>query len=167
MRFRQQAVVAGTAVVLLAALGAVRAKTPLRAAFFSVYPTAVGSALDGVPSNDSHCGVCHYDFNGGGAVNAYAEDVHVAVHSGLFESYEAAIRSVELLDSDGDGFTNVVEITDLTTFSNTPTFPGLVTGDESLLSNVNATEVASHLTPAVTVPVRPSTWGRIKALYRD
>ncbi|HEU4364784.1 MAG TPA: hypothetical protein VFT13_04895 [Candidatus Krumholzibacteria bacterium] len=164
MRYRRQVLTAGAAIVLLGAGGGVRAKTPLRAAFFNVYPSAAGSALDSLPSNDSHCGVCHYNFNGGGAVNAYAEDVHVAVHSGQFATYEAAIRSVEFLDSDGDGFTNIVEVTDITSFTNTPTFPGLAAGSEGLLSNVNPTEVSPHLTPAA-LPVRRTTWGRIKALY--
>jgi hypothetical protein len=160
------AMVMTLACVPLAAAGPVRAKSPFRAAFFNAYPTARGTVLDDLPSNNSHCGVCHYDFTGWGAVNPYGEDVHTAIHSGLHESYEAAIRSVELLDSDGDGYSNLVEITELSTFGNTPTFPGLKSGDEGLLSNVTVAEIVSHLTPAA-LAVETTTWGRIKALYRD
>ena len=45
----------------------------IREAFFAVYPDAVGTTIETVPSHLNHCGVCHYDFAGGGARNPYGE----------------------------------------------------------------------------------------------
>ncbi len=51
----------------------VPAKQPIRDAFFEVYPNAEGTVLDTVPSFPGHCGVCHYDFSGGGLKNPYGD----------------------------------------------------------------------------------------------
>ena len=58
----------------IAALGvaSVPAKPAIRDSFFqAVYPAAQGTPIDDLPSasRHPHCGVCHYDFNGGGARN--------------------------------------------------------------------------------------------------
>ena len=45
------------------------ARPNIRLAFFTFYTNAVGSKLDNLPSKTTHCGVCHYDFNGGGTRN--------------------------------------------------------------------------------------------------
>ena len=42
------------------------AEDKYRAAFFAVYPDAVGTAIETVPSKTNHCGVCHWNFGGGG-----------------------------------------------------------------------------------------------------
>ncbi|MHC5012519.1 MAG: hypothetical protein ACYTG6_16505, partial [Planctomycetota bacterium] len=51
------------------------AKNPIRNAFFNTYPDAAGTQLATLPSNTDHCGMCHYDFNGGGPRNAYGRRV--------------------------------------------------------------------------------------------
>jgi cytochrome c553 len=122
------------------------ARKPIRNAFFGLYPTVVDSVLDELPSNANHCGVCHFDFDGGGPRNAYGFDVEVALNSGL--SNTNAILSIENNDSDGDGFTNLTEITDLIGFSNTPTFPGLSASNVGDVLNVNVAEINGHLTPS-------------------
>lgn len=119
-----------------------RAKPPIRAAFFSVYPSAVGTRLDNLPSNSGHCGVCHYDFDGGGTRNPYG----VAVEGN--GSNSNAVWQIRFRDSDGDGVTNQVEITDTINYGNTPTFPGLKTSNTNLVSNVSLAEIANYLTPA-------------------
>jgi len=96
------------------------ARNPYRKAFFEAYPSANNTQLDDVPSHSGHCGVCHFDFSGGGPRNLYGLDVEATPNRD-----KSDILSLDGLDSDGDGFNNEMEITDVTTFSNTPTFPGL------------------------------------------
>ena len=98
------------------------ARPPIRRAFFSVYTGAENSRLDDVPSNAGHCGLCHFDFDGGGARNPYGLAIEIAINSGLFPTTEDAIVSVENDDSDNDGYFNIVEITDIL-FSTHPHFP--------------------------------------------
>ena len=61
------------AVVLWAVLGVstAQARNNIRSAFFDVYPDAVGTTIETVPSHLNHCGVCHYEFSGGGPRNLY------------------------------------------------------------------------------------------------
>ena len=40
------------------------AKDEFRQAFFEVYPGAVGTVIETVPSRENHCGVCHWKFDG-------------------------------------------------------------------------------------------------------
>ncbi|MBD3334646.1 MAG: hypothetical protein GF355_03940, partial [Candidatus Eisenbacteria bacterium] len=103
------------------------ARNNIRDAFFAVYPNAVGSPLDGVPSIQDHCGVCHYQFTGGGDRNPYGLDVEAALPNfpNNPQGREQAIQSVENQDADGDGYTALVEVTDEVNYLNTPTFPGL------------------------------------------
>jgi len=146
--------------VLLAALAAVilptsspEAKNPYRKEFFALYPVAVGSALDILPSNSGHCGVCHFDFGGGGARNPYGLSVEVGLNNGL--TLTDAILAIDGTDSDADGYINSVEISDITNFSNTPTFPGLTEGNKNSVINVLVSDVEPHLTPsgaADTIP---------------
>lgn len=154
-----------TLVLLLAAVAAVAdARAPIRKAFFSVYPSAVGTRLDNLPSHTTHCGVCHYDFNGGGTRNPYG----IAVGATSLDS--AGVRSIQNLDSDGDGYTNYVEVMDRTNYSNTPTFLGLTSGNVGNTLNVPVlTEITPYLTPqaggdaqapvvTVTAPNGGETW---------
>src|SRR6187397_431399 len=92
------------------------AKNPIRTAFFQNYPGAVGSVLDTVPSHPTHCGVCHYDFSGGGTRNPFG----AAVEANLNQGNSNAVWLARLLDSDGDGFLNIVEVTNTFTYGNTP-----------------------------------------------
>jgi len=123
-----------------------QARPPIRKAFFSVYSAEVGSRLDDLPSNSGHCGVCHYDFNGGGPRNWYGVSVQVAIP--VTSTYEEAIMSVAGLDADADGYTSEIEITDnLANFLNTPTFPGLTSADTTLVLNVDLADIRDYLTP--------------------
>jgi hypothetical protein len=126
-------------------------KNPIRTAFFQNYPGAVGSALDTVPSHLTHCGVCHYDFSGGGPRNPYG----VAVEANLNHGNSNAVWLARLLDSDGDGFINIVEVTNTIAYGNTPTFPGLKTANTNQVSNVTLADIAAKLTPVVGGDVTP------------
>jgi hypothetical protein len=125
------------------------ARQNIRDAFFQVYPSAVGSAIDTVPSHPVHCGVCHYSFGGGGPRNPYGQQVEAALPG--FPSNPAgrrqAIMSVENVDADGDGFTTLIEVTDTVQFPNTPTFPGLTPANVQYVSGVNLVDIENHLVP--------------------
>ncbi len=131
----------------------IHARNPIRRAFFNVYSSASGSRLDDLPSNSGHCGVCHYDFDGGGTRNWYGAAVEVAL--GSAPSDEDAILAVANFDQDGDGYLSEVEITDIINFTNTPTFPGLAAGDTNLVSNVDMADIRDYLTPAGASDVDP------------
>ncbi len=124
----------------------VEARNPIRREFFNHYPTAKNTHLDDLPSNSGHCGVCHFDFDGGGPRNAYGLGVEIGLGNGL--SNLEAILAIENVDSDGDGFTNLIEITDMINWSNTPTFPGLAHSNYGNAVNVDTSEVSPYLTPA-------------------
>jgi len=129
---------------------AATARNNIRQTFFTLYPGAVGSALDTVPSKPGHCGVCHFDFNGGGTRNPYGVAIQ---NSGQSLNQEAgrsnALWAVRLLDSDGDGVASQSEITNTLTFANTPTFPGLSAAHTNLVSNVALSDIAGRLTPVI------------------
>ena len=125
------------------------AKNPYRKNFFDAYPSAKNTRLDNVPSNLGHCGVCHYDFDGGGARNLYGLAVEATDKS------EAAILGLDPCDSDSDGFSNGTEITDTTTYDNTPTFPGLTPINIGSVSHVTDGEILNHLVPSSGVDATP------------
>jgi hypothetical protein len=127
----------------------VEAKNSIRTEFFEAYPSAVGSCLDALPSNDKHCGVCHYDFNGGGLRNAFG----LAVEATPDRTAEQ-IFSLDGEDSDEDGFKNGVEITDLS-FTNTPTFPGLKASDAAGVVNIPLEEIQDYLVPMAEIDTTP------------
>ena len=122
------------------------ARNPIRRTFFDTYPVADGTQLDDLPSNAGHCGVCHFDFDGGGPRNAYGLGVEVGLNNGL--SNVDAILAIDGDDSDADGYPNYVEAGDVTTFPNTPTFPGLSPANYGGAVNVLLTELEPYLTPA-------------------
>lgn len=132
-----------------------KAKNPYRKSFFTFYPVADGTQLSDLPSSAGHCGACHFDFNGGGARNAYGLSVEVGLNNGL--TVDDAIAAIDLSDSDGDGFTNHKEVTDLLNFSNTPTFPGLTSSNYTLSTNVDVTELVPYLTPSGATDTIPPT----------
>jgi hypothetical protein len=129
------------------------ARRPIRNTFFDLYPVGVGTQLDNLPSNSGHCGVCHLDFNGGGPRNPYGLSVQVGLNNGLSNS--AAILAVDGDDADADGFTNHVEITEITLFSNTPTFPGLSTNNYTSTLSVAHSELEPYLTPSGSTDTTP------------
>jgi len=133
------------------------ARPTIRSSFFSVYPQAVGTTIETVPSHLNHCGQCHFDFSGGGQRNPYG--VRLGQVLGNYGNNDAgrqqAIRFIENEDSDGDGFSTLIEVTNTTTFSNTPTFSGLTPANVNGVVNVNITEIQGHLVPSTggdTVP---------------
>jgi len=133
------------------------ARPNIRDAFFGAYPNAVGTPLDTVPSFPTHCGVCHYDFSGGGTRNPYGLTVENALPS--FPSNpngrRSAVLSVENQDADGDGFTALIEVTDTTNFGNTPTFPGLTPANFGNVSNVTLSDIQAYLVPSTGGDVAP------------
>lgn len=132
--------------VCLALLGTTaEARNPVRTAFFSVYPAANGTQLSDLPSNPGHCGVCHFNFDGGGARNPYGLAIQVKLNEGLNNTQ--AIQAVAGDDSDADGFTSLIEITDTINFGNTPTFPGLSSANAHQTSMIPLSEIESFLTP--------------------
>ena len=151
-----------TILVLLAAIAClvvstttVSARNNIRNTFFDVYPAAEGTQLDDLPSNAGHCGVCHFDFDGGGPRNPYGLGIEVGLGNGL--SNLEAILAVDGQDADSDGYINSVEASEVTLFSNTPTFPGLSLSNYTATLNVTHAELEPYLTPSgstdTTAPV--------------
>ncbi len=129
------------------------ARNPIRRAFFNVYTAQKDSRLDDLPSNAGHCGVCHYDFDGGGTRNWYGAALEVLL--GAYPTEEEVVMAIASLDSDGDGYINETEITELLAFTNTPTFPGLSASDTNLVSNVDLDDIRDHLTPSGSSDTTP------------
>ncbi len=83
-------------VAVLVAVGMATHSTPTEgdssymSAFGTEYPSAVGTRLD-------TCGLCHFDFGGGGTLNPYGQDFATRGHS---------FSIIAQLDSDGDTYTN-------------------------------------------------------------
>lgn len=140
---------AGLLGLLILVPTAVEARPSIRADFFTVHPSAVGSKLDNLPSKAGHCGVCHYDFNGKGLKNPYG----VAV--GNAGANSNAIWQIKFQDSDGDGFTTQTEITNTASYSNTPAFPGLQSSNVNLVVNIPVGEVLPYITPTAATDTTP------------
>lgn len=142
-----------TALVLVAAT-ATEARNPVRRTFFeNAYPAAAGSVLDTLPSSANHCGVCHFQFGGGGPRNPYGVAIEAGLAGGL--NNLQAILAAGPLDSDNDGYTSTVEITDTQNFGNTPTFPGLSSANVHLATGVNQADLVGVLTPTTGVDNDP------------
>jgi hypothetical protein len=143
------AIASALAATVLAA-GPAAARNPIRQSFFNAYPAAVGSRLDNLPSIQGHCGVCHYQFTGAGPRNPYGQAVENAIPG--FPNNDAgrqlAMHSIENTDSDADGFSQLLEITDLIQYTNTPTFPGLNSTNVSQVSGVTPTDILPYLVPS-------------------
>jgi hypothetical protein len=148
-------------------------RNPIRRSFFNTYTSAKDSRLDDLTSNAGHCGVCHLDFDGGGTRNWYGAAVEVA--RSVYPDDESAILSIETDDSDGDGYSNLIEITSLL-FSNTPTFPGLKSSDTTSVANVDLADIRDYLTPTggsdttppsvtVHVPAGGENWNAMNTYF--
>jgi hypothetical protein len=145
-------VILGCCVTLVVATVA-EARNPIRRTFFARYPAAETTQLDDLLSNAGHCGVCHFDFDGGGPRNPYGVSVEARLAAGL--SNAEAIADVEFEDADNDGFSNYVEITDTANFSNTPSFPGFKAANYLNAVNVDHAELAAYLTPSGATDLDP------------
>lgn len=138
------------------------ARQNIRDAFFLVYPDAVGTTIETVPSHPNHCGVCHFQFGGGGTRNPYGLRLEAVL--GNFPNTEQgridAVVSIENEDPDNDGYLTLTEVTDTLNFTNTPTFPGLNTANLASTSEVDTAEIQNHLVPSTgpdtTPPAAPS-----------
>ena len=153
---RVLAVVACVGAVLVAAR-VVQARPNIRAAFFDDYPNAVGTVLDTVPSQPDHCGVCHYEFTGGGPRNPYGQTIEAALpnYPNNPNGRRQAILSVENQDADGDGFSALIEVTDTADFTNTPTFPGLTPSNVGMVTSVDLADIQTHLVPSTGSDTTP------------
>lgn len=144
------------AVICLTGQSAI-ARQNIRSAFFDVYPNAVNTPIDTVASQASHCGVCHFDFTGGGPRNPYGARLELALPN--FASNpngrRQAVASIESEDPDGDGFSTLIEVADVATFSNTPTFPGLTPANIGSVSNVALTDIQAFLVPSTGSDTTP------------
>ena len=67
----------------------------------------------------------------------------------------SAVRSIETEDPDGDGFSTLIEVTDTTTFSNTPTFPGLTPANIGSVTDVDIAEIQGYLVPSTGSDTTP------------
>ena len=126
------------------------ARNNIRSAFFDVYPDAEVTTIGTVPSQSDHCGVCHYEFTGGGPRNPYGVLLESVLpnFSSNPNGRRSAVSSIENDDPDGDGFSTLVEVTDVSTYVNTPTFPGLTPALLSNVTSVDPAEIQSHLVPS-------------------
>ena len=128
------------------------ARPAIRSDFFAAYPGAVSSVLDNLPTHSKHCAVCHYDSNGAGTKNPYGNRIKALYDS--TKNWSTAITTAANEDSDGDGYTSLIEITS-TAYSNTPTFPGLTNTNVSSVTNASISEILPYVTPKVTVDTTP------------
>jgi len=142
---------------LLAATTRADGRANIRQAFFDVYPAAVGTPIETVPSQLNHCGVCHYRFTGGGTRNPYGIAVGNALPGfpNTDQGRRDAILSLQSADQDGDGFSTLVEVTDVINYGNTPTFPGLTPANIGSVSNVTVSEIQDYLVPAAGADTTP------------
>jgi hypothetical protein len=156
-RFLPWILLAVLLIVFSGASNEAHARANIRSAFFESYPVAQGSVLDTVPSFPDHCGVCHFDWSGGGPRNPYGLLIEAALPG--FPSNPSgrrqAVQSVEGVDADGDGFSSLIEITDLASFFNTPTFPGLTPANVGQVSGPDLAEIQGHLVPSTGSDTTP------------
>jgi len=125
------------------------ARNNIRTSFFNAYPTAVGSRLDNLPSIQTHCGVCHFQFTGAGPRNPYGAALEAVLPSypNTDAGRQQAIHSIENQDPDIDAYSSLVEVTDLIHYVNTPTFPGLNPTNVGGVSGVNPNDILNYLVP--------------------
>ena len=88
------------------------------------YPSIIGTPLDS-------CNLCHTSIP---PRNSYGND---------FASHNRSFTAIENLDSDGDGFTNIVEI-------NALTFPGDPNSHPAPAATATSTNVPPTMTPTAT-----------------
>ncbi len=140
--------------VMVAVLCAVqfqsKANPKIRDTFFDHYTNISSSdtvyAISGV-NKTPHCGMCHYNFTGGGDPwNPYGLAVRAQLETNGNDKV-ASFIAVESLDSDGDGYSNIDEIMNSLINPYKPTFPGLNGTNVSQVVNVNQADIIDYLTP--------------------
>lgn len=139
---------------VFAAVESADAKNPIRRDFFSYYPSVDGTILSSRTDGSDHCGMCHYDFNGGGDRNDFGSRLEALRAGG--NTNEQAFAIMESEDLDEDGFDSVTEILDPTAaYANTPTFPGYDSADASSIVNIAIADVSPYLVPTAGVDTDP------------
>ncbi|MHC4747515.1 MAG: hypothetical protein ACYS18_09385 [Planctomycetota bacterium] len=129
-----------TFAIVLTIAQMVHARNPIRDAFFDVYPNAVGTTIEDVNSQANHCGVCHFEFTGGGPRNPYGQLLEAELPNWGNKQKDQAVIAIQNQDPDVDGYSTLTEVTDVTTFGNTPTFPGLTPSNVGSVTSVDVTE---------------------------
>lgn len=134
-----------------------QAKPEIFDSFFAAYPELVNTRLHDLPSQSPHCGVCHFRFTGAGTRNPYGVAVENALANYVYDDpgRQTAIHSIENLDSDGDGYSNIDEMYDWATYTNTPTFPGLNDSNYTDTTRVDLADIQPYLVPTTTVDSTP------------
>ncbi len=133
------ALVAGAAAIVIVALSvpprSVQAFSSYQTAFDTQYPIAAGSRLDS-------CALCHVNGPSAGPRNTYGTDYANNGHS---------FTAIENLDSDGDGVSNLAEISALT-------FPGDAS-DHPVAATATPTRTSPppSPTPTTVLPTATST----------
>jgi len=124
--------------LLLGFLPAVYALSSYLTTFVNTYP-----ATQPTPLNS--CVLCHINPAGGGTRNAYGEAFRTAGHS---------FSTIESLDSDGDGYTNIQEIS-------AGTFPGDSTSHPGSTTDITPPTITSFViattSSSLTVPITKLT----------
>jgi Bacterial Ig-like domain len=136
--------------VVLAAGGTAYAVSGYLTAFEGAYPAAVGTRIDA-------CLLCHVNANPnqGSARNPFG-----SAYSSGGHNFDAAL---EALDSDGDGFTNLEEITALTFPGDASDFPAAVDNTAPTVTSTspdnNATGVAvtANISATFDEPIDPAS----------
>jgi FlgD Ig-like domain/Bacterial Ig domain len=151
--------IVAAALLLTLLPGPASGRPNIRTSFFALYTSAVGSRLDNLPSISGHCGVCHFRFTGGGPRNWYGQalEAELPSHPNTDAGRQAAMVAIQNGDADNDSYTQLTEITDLATYTNTPTFPGLAIGDLSAISDVDVNDILAYLTPTTGSDTTPPT----------
>lgn len=127
-------------------------KPGIRQGFFDAYPSAVGSVIETVPSNEHHCGVCHYSFDGGGERNPHGNEIQAAIKNfpNTAEGLRDAAWSIRNNDPEADGYSTLEEVNDPSgLYSNNPTFPGLLVSNVNKTKNVSIAEIQDYLVPVM------------------
>jgi hypothetical protein len=137
----------------------------IRKAFFdTVFPSAKNTQLDNLPSRQGHCGVCHYNFQGGGDPwNPFGQAVRSVgglngsgISNAIWRAAFPNTGAYTNTDWEGDGYTAVFEITNRI-FANAPTFPGLQASNLNLATGVTLSDVQPYLTPKSGTDTTPPT----------
>ncbi|MHC4913241.1 MAG: hypothetical protein ACYTE5_09610, partial [Planctomycetota bacterium] len=144
-------------ITILVVPARLQARNPIRDAFFEVYPNAVGTTIEDVNSQANHCGACHFEFAGGGPRNPYGQLLEAELPNWGNKQKDRAVEAIENQDPDGDGYSTLTEVTDVTTFGNTPTFPGLTPSNMGSVTGVDVTEIQTHLIPSAGADTTPPT----------
>lgn len=112
-----------------------------------IYPSSTSSGAVG-------CATCHVGTGGGNPWNAYGWSVRQAYIAGGRSNITTAIQSVEGNDADGDGSTNIIEIT-------ANTLPGWTKGNNNSSFFSNNTITTGNPPISTTTPLDPRkiiTW---------